>query len=367
VSGSKSTRRQFLRGHSALEAVGDLKGGALPVESGPASAADVKSGAYLLEVSRDAMACTFAVYLNAGQHDSAAEAAVAALEQVALLEEQMSVYREHSEVSRLNRLAANQAIEVEAGLFALLQRAVEIHGETDGAFDITSGPLSKVWGFYRRAGGIPDETSLAEALSRVGTQWLELDHQRRTVRFGKQGLEINLGGIGKGYALDVCADQLARDGVGDVLIHGGHSSVLARGSRVGPQAPAGGGWLVGIRHPLRPERRLAEIVLRDRALGTSGSAAQSFIYQGKRYGHILDPRRGRPADKLLSATVIAPRAADADALATAYYVLGVEAALAHCGRHPQLAALLICESSRRGAIELHTANLDAADWRRLEA
>lgn len=365
MSGRKTTRRQFLKGEAAIEAVGELADDIAPLEAGPPSAAArPPAGAYLIEVSREAMACKFAVYLNAGQHEHAAEAAVAALDRVDALEDQLTVYREHSEVSRLNQTAAAAPVDVEAGLFGLLLRALEIHRETDGAFDITSGPLSKVWGFYRRAGSVPDDASLAEALSRVGGQSIELDAQRQTVHFTRPGGEINLGGIGKGYALDVVARQLADAGVGDFLIHGGHSSVLARGSRIGPLAPESGGWIVGVKHPLRPEQRLAEVSLRNRALGTSGSAAQSFFHQGRRYGHILDPRTGRPADKLLSATVIAPSAADADALATAFYVLGVEPALTWCERHAEVSTILIAEGSRRGGVEIHHANLRDEDWRR---
>ncbi|MEQ8785647.1 MAG: FAD:protein FMN transferase [Pirellulaceae bacterium] len=380
MSPRKSTRRQFLRGEAAIDAVADLADGiaaetppGAPGASGvgearsqPPPVADAASAAYLLEVSRDAMACKFALYLNAGQHGGAAERCVEALDRLEPLEQQMSVYREQSEVSRLNRTAAEQPVEVEPGLAALFARAIEHWRQTGGAFDMTAGPLSKVWGFYRRAGGVPDEAALAEALSRVGTQRLDFDAEERTIHFQTPGMEINLGGIGKGHALDDGARHLTSEGVSDFLFHGGHSSVLARGSRLGPNAPAGGGWLVGVRHPLRPERRLAEIVLRDRALGTSGSASQSFYYQGKRYGHILDPRNGWPADRLLSATVITASAADADALATAFYVMGVEAAFDYCRRHAGVAALLVSPGKRRGTIELHDIGLEADQWRQLE-
>jgi thiamine biosynthesis lipoprotein len=369
----ETTRRQFLRGESAIDAVADLADGIAegtsPSAAAPRGAAEIGSdaadSAYLLESSRDAMACKFALYLNAGQHGGAAERCVEALDRLEPLEAQMSVYREQSEVSRINRTAAEGPVEVEAGLAALFDRAIGHWRETDGAFDMTAGPLSKVWGFYRRAGGVPDQAALAEALARVGTQRLDFNAAERTIRFHTAGMEINLGGIGKGHALDECARYLTSEGVPDFLFHGGHSSVLARGSRIGPRAPDGGGWIVGLRHPLRPERRLAEIILRDRALGTSGSAAQSFYYQGKRYGHILDPRTGWPADRVLSATVITPSAADADALATAFYVLGVEAAFDYCRRHQHIAALLVTQGPRRGTIQLHDIGLDAGDWREL--
>src|SRR5262249_4156409 len=144
------------------------------------------------------------------------------------------------------------------------------------------------------------------------------------VRLDRAGVEINLGSIGKGYALDRMAELLVAEGIENFLIHGGNSSVLGRG--VGQESGVRSqeleeteretrGWWVGLRHPLVPERRIGEICLRDRALGTSGSGTQFFVHEGKRYGHILDPRTGRPAEGTLSTTVAAPTGAEADALA----------------------------------------------------
>ncbi len=128
-------------------------------------------------------------------------------------------------------------------------------------------------------------------------------------------------------------------------------------------ASATGAWTVGLRHPLRPDRRLAEVRLRDRALGTSGSGTQFFTHRGQRYGHILDPRTGWPVQGMLSTTVLAPTAAAADALSTAFYVMGVDASLAYCQAHPDVSALLIAAGDRPGAIALHTANLGDDQWR----
>jgi thiamine biosynthesis lipoprotein len=141
------------------------------------------------------------------------------------------------------------------------------------------------------------------------------------VRFLRPGVEINPGAIGKGWAIDRAVESLAAAGVASVLVHGGQSSVRARGTQ-GPAVEGRHGWRVGLRHPLRPGRRLATITLDDRALGTSGSGTQFFIDRGRRVGHILDPRTGLPAEGVISATVLAESAADADALATALYVLG---------------------------------------------
>jgi FAD:protein FMN transferase len=341
------------------------------------------------------MAGEFEVCLNAGQYASGAEVAFAALDLLGPLEEQMSVFRPESEISRINLLAAEQPVEVEPRLFGLLEWAMQLHRETHGAYDITAGPLWEAWGFARRAGAVPSAEQLAEARSRVGGHFVELDSQHRTIRFLRPGVKINLGSIGKGYAVDRCAERMRAAGIGDFLLHGGRSSVLARGSRglgqVGclpgrpdgqsavqpdcpsaPQCNAAGpslaplaapGWTVGIRDPLHPDRRLGAVCLRDRALGTSGSQFQSFRHQGRRYGHILDPRTGWPAEGVLSATVLAPTASAADALSTAFFVLGPRAALEYCRHHSHIAAVLVCPSERAPGWEIHSAGMEETGFR----
>jgi thiamine biosynthesis lipoprotein len=367
----KSNRRQFLTGGAAIEALREVVDAADPA-SVPAAAGDPAGarpapavGAHLLKIGRRAMACEFEVVLNANRQAVATEVAIEVLDLIDALEDQLTVYRGHSEVSQINRRAADERVLVETRLAKLLAEAVRLNQVTDGAFDITAGPLVKVWGFYRRQGRVPAEGELRQALQLVGARWLELDVQACTIHFARPGMEINLGGIGKGYALDRCAERLREAGVDDFLLHGGLSSVLAHGSRADAR-DSGGGWTVGIRHPLRPQRRLAEVCLRDRALGTSGSGTQHFHHRGRRYGHILDPRTGQPAEGVLSATVLAPTAAVADALATALCVLGLDRSKELIARHPSLAALLVGPGSRSGAVELHTFGLDDQDWRPIE-
>lgn len=355
---SRSNRRQFLQGKSAAEAVSDLLDRGLPESGLPeGSAAAASSDRYLLQFGRRAMACPFEVFFNVGQYPAAADAAMAALELIDRLEAQMTVFRDDSEIARLNRVASAQPVEVEPRLFDLLRRAVELHRQTEGALDITSGPLTKVWGFYRRQGALPTDHDFADARQRVGSQWIELDETARTVRFLQPGMELNLGAIGKGHALDRAAEGLLAAGIDDFLWHAGNSSVLARGCGAGGQ-----GWKVDVRHPLRPERPIAEIRLRDRALGTSGAGTQFFRHRGRRYGHILDPRTGQPADGVYSATVLAENAADADALATALYVLGPERAAAWCRAHPEIGLLMVVPGAGAKQIELVTAGLAEDDY-----
>ena len=120
--------------------------------------------------------------------------------------------------------------------------------------------------------------------------------------------------------------------------------------------------MIGLRHPIWPEKYLAEIYLCDQALGTSGTARQAFIHQGKRYGHIINPKTGMPSEGILSSTVLAPTAAEADALATSFYVMGVEKSLDFCEQHSQYAAIIVCPGKKPGTIEVHTTGLEDDDW-----
>jgi thiamine biosynthesis lipoprotein len=190
-----------------------------------------------------------------------------------------------------------------------------------------------------------------------------LDEDQATIAFRRSGITVHFNCIGKGYALDRMAELLDDGRVGDYLLHGGKSSVLARGDQ--PGQPSGSGWTIGLKHPLRPAERLAEFVLRDRSLSTSGSGTQFFRRRGRQYGHILDPRTGRPVEGIFSATVIAPTATEADALSTAFYVMGPEKTAAFCANRPDLAAVLICPASREQEVHLHVVGLDNDEWRRL--
>ena len=350
----QTPRRDFLLGKLAG---GGPEGGRSDNTPPPSRSAE---GSYLLHITRAAMACEFEICLPAPRYAGHTEVALEALDLVEQLESQMSVFRQSSEICRINRTAAQRAVEVEPRLFKVLEAAMELYRQTEGAYDITAGPLWEVWGFARRAGAIPSPEQLAEARSRVGGHLVELDPERETIRFLRPGVQLSLGSVGKGYAVDRCGEQLRIGGVCDFLIHGGNSSVLARGSRDAVEGDRssladtttgtvpgeaaghrGEGWTVGIRDPLHPERRLGELRLCDRALGTSGAQFQSFRHRGRRYGHILDPRTGWPAEGVLSVTVLAPTAARADALSTAFYVMGPRAAVAWCREHPEIAAVVV--------------------------
>jgi thiamine biosynthesis lipoprotein len=331
-------RRDFLDPRHLVTAAAPLLGPAL---EDVAPSAEPCEEIALLRLGWRAMATTFEIVLPF-ETPLAMQAGNEAFALLDALEEQLTVYRDSSEMCKLNRLAWRRAVRVEAGLFALLEQAARIHQESDGAFDVTAGALIKAWGFFRGPRRVPSEVERAEALARVGMQHVELDALRRSVRYHRPGLEINLGSIGKGYALDRMGDLLAkRRNLPAVLLHGGSSSVYARGDPHGD----GKGWRIRIRHPWTPDRCLASVWLRDRALGTSAATFQHLEHEGKKLGHILDPRTGWPAGGMASVSVVAPTGAEADALSTAFYVGGVEVAKRYCSAHPGIGAILLAEGS----------------------
>jgi thiamine biosynthesis lipoprotein len=313
---------------------------------------------HTLVVGREAMACRFEVVFNVGEVPDATELGVAALDLVDEIEATISIYREESELSRLNAGAAAGWQPVSDELHGLLTLARELHDRTGGGFDIAAGAIVRAWGFLRRQGRTPTDDELAAALAASEMRHVELDPAGRRMRFTRPGVEINPGAIGKGWAVDRASDALAAAGVPSMLVHGGQSSVRARGIH-GPALPGRRGWPVGLRHPLFPGRRLATIALEDRALGTSGSATQFFVDRGRRLGHILDPRTGRPAEGVLSATVIAPTAAVADALSTAAYVLGVAGLETIAPPGGDVAAILVLPGRSPASVRVVMANVAA--------
>ena len=312
-----------------------------------------------LRVTTDAMAGQFEIFLNAGRKDDSTEAALKALELPAKIESQLSIFQSASMISRVNLLAAEMPVKVDADVFELLTFCKQLYEETDGAFDPTAGPLSDVWGFSRREGRLPSDEELQEARRAVGMELVELDAATQTVHFAKPGVKLNLGAVGKGYAIDRLVESMVGQGINDFMIHAGMSSVASRGC-FGPHS----GWSVGVHDPLHHGQRLAEIWLHNQALATSGSEKQFFRYRGRRLSHIIDPRTGQPAEGLLSVTLLTPSAATADALATAMFVLGADWSLAYVDAHPEMAVLLV-KPGQGNQVELISRGFEAGELKLL--
>lgn len=297
-----------------------------------------------LTVARRAMACEFSAILPGGTK-SAMAAGLAALDEIDRLEARLSVFVGDSELSRVNRDAAERPVQVAADLYELLRLALALSHATGGAFDAAAAALLCAWGFQGGPRRVPGEAERQAALAASGSTQVALDDGRRTIRFRRAGMGFNLGAIGKGYAIDRAVGVMVREfGVRNVLVQGGQSSLRAEGAP--PAEPRG--WKVEIGDPAGGPRPIARVHLLNRALGTSGAANQFFESGGKRWGHILDPRSGWPAERLQSASVVARTAAEADALSTAFFVMGAEGARQFCRRHPGLGAVLVHPGNGRG-------------------
>jgi len=329
-------RRDFLRPRQLAQSAGQVLGALQQLNQAPPV-----EEALLLRLARRAMATTFAVLLPFDTpHPTLLGADVFGL--LDELEEQLTVYRDTSEVCGLNRLAGRREVPVEPRLYELLAMAARISQETEGAFDITAGAIIKAWGFVRGPRRVPTEAERQRAVTCAGMHHVTLSPQSRSVRFRRPGLELNLGSIGKGYSIDRVAEMLrSRWRLRSGLLHGGFSSVYAIGTAPGND----GGWQIGIRHPWDEHRRLAVLRLRDRALGNSAATYQYLEHEGRKLGHVLDPRTGWPAAGIASASVLAPTAALADALSTAFYVGGLDLARRYCDKHPEVGALLLSEDA----------------------
>ncbi len=322
--------------------------------------AGVPVGGHTVRVATRAMACEFSVIMNPGSHDHVSTVGDV-LEMVHEIEGWLSVYKPNSEISHINRLAATEPVRLRPDLYELLKTARQLHQQTNGAFDIAAGAQIQLWRDCRAEQRIPTAEELDTVLSRSGSHHLDLDDEASTVAFDTNGLQLDPGAIGKGFALDEAAAWLRKteDGPQSFLVHGGHSSLVARGQDFGKT-----GGPVGMGNPLFTKKRLGTVLLRDQAMSTSGSNIQFFRHEGRRYGHILDPRTATPVEGMLSVTVLADSAATADALSTAFFVLGVETARIVCDNLSNVGAILVPfpESGKRVSPTIIGVPFDQIFW-----
>ncbi len=276
-------------------------------------------------LARHAMATRFELVLVGNDPVALRAAGEEALDEIERLEAQLSLYRPTSEIAHLNAQAAVRPVCVEPGLFRLLQHAKRLSGETDGAFDITVAPLMRCWGFTGGTGQLPDPEALARAKAVVGMHLVELDEGNFTVRFAKPGMMLDLGAIGKGYALERAAALLLEAGVSNALLHGGTSTVCALGKPAEADA-----WRVAVELPPQegsgdPQPQpVAVVPLVNESLSVSAVWGKAFVAEGRTYGHVIDPRLGEPVQRAVLAAVVLPSATETDALSTALLTSGPE-------------------------------------------
>ncbi len=305
-----------------------------------------------VRMRRHSMATDIEVLYGSYEDAKARETGMAVLNEIDRIENVLSIWQEDSELTQVNKKAAQEPVQVSTEIFDMVKLAKEIHHETEGAYDITSTVLSRCWGFFNRSGNLPTQDQIDEALSKTGSEHIVLDEENQTIYFTKEGIEISPASLGKGLAMDYALRLANQRGLKDVLIHGGFSSVSASGAPAWKEA-----WQFHIRNPLDPDNPLAMVNLRDQSFSSSGVQEQHFIYEGRTYGHIIDPRTGWPADEMLSANVIAPTALQAEALSTAFFVMGVEKTLKYCENHKDIGVLILCPPDENGQAGIITSNL----------
>jgi thiamine biosynthesis lipoprotein len=275
------------------------------------------------EATAELMGCTFGVAVYGPHRDALAHHVESAFDEARKIDGWLSNYRSDSELSRLNRAATEAPVPVSDELFELLSKAIEFSRASEGAFDMTVGRLVRAWGFYDGDGKLPDARELVSARQTVGYRLIELDAERKTVRFTRSEVELDPGGIGKGYAVDRMVAVLRAAGVQSGLVNACHSSVYALGTP--PEDPRG--WLMEIDNPAGGAAE--KVFLNDQSLSTSGSQEKFFEAGGQIYSHILDPRTGNPAEGVLAVSVIAPTALESEVWSTAIFVNGLQWASRH--------------------------------------
>jgi thiamine biosynthesis lipoprotein len=267
------------------------------------------------------MATRFEIVLHGDNPASLRAAGEEALRLVEQLEAELSLFRVGSEIARLNARAAYEPVRVTPVVFALLQQAHKLSEQTGGAFDITVAPLVRCWGFMGGEGRMPRPEEVAEARAKVGMHLVQLNPGDFTVRFAREGVMLDLGAIGKGYAIERAAEVLREAGVTSALLHGGTSSVQAIGQPRGEEC-----WKIAIETPSttpdKPPSLLATVQLHDEAMSVSSVQEHSFQTGGRTFGHVIDPRTGEPAIGTVLAAVVLPSATETDALSTALLTLG---------------------------------------------
>ncbi|HEX3798850.1 MAG TPA: FAD:protein FMN transferase [Verrucomicrobiae bacterium] len=296
-------------------------------------------------LARNAMATRFELLLH-GENEAALRAAgEEALGEIDRVESQLSLYLPTSEIAHVNARAAAEPVRVSPNVFHLLEHCRQLTHETKNAFDISLGALTRCWGFMGGLGRVPTSDEINTARERTGMRHVELNPENFTVRFKVPGVILDLGAIGKGYAIERAVGLLREAGITSALIHGGTSSVYGIGSPPGTDA-----WQITLDCPEppagteKPQKSDLLVTLRDEALSVSGNQEKSFQQEGKTYGHIMHSRPGMPASGIMLAAVAMPSVTESDALSTAAFLMGAHAFVSIAASRPKMRAWFITDS-----------------------
>lgn len=331
-----------------------VKLGALPTlkttdfATPPTRAADAAFDLY--RTVHPAMGTEYSLYLYAASRAEAGAIADSAFHEIDRVEDLLSNYRESSELSRINREASAEDVTTDPETFRFLEMSLAWSARSGGAFDLTVGRLLKAWGFFEGHGKVPPAEELAEARGQVGWQKVKLDKTQRTVRFLAPGIELDPGGIGKGYAVDRAVKVLRECGVSSALLSAGSSTIYAVGA-----PPGESGWKVRVPCPYNAETTVSTAMLRDTSLSTANRSEKYFVDAGHLYGSIMNPQTLRPVEGMLQTTVISPSATDSDALSNVLFVQQLNDRALLLEQRPQDSALVIFENQ-------HTTKYETTRW-----
>lgn len=258
--------------------------------------------------------CEVQIYdSNSSRANKAIAAALDEMQRVDLL---LSNYNAESELSKVNREASRRPVRAVPELYEFFRRCRNFYNETAGAFDPTVGPLVRAWGFFTSHPARPSDADITEARAKSGFDKVVLNDENSTVFYKVIGLELDPGGIGKGYAVDKAVEVLKKKGVRSALVSAGGSTLYAIG-----RPPGRDSWRIAIKNPTNAEMPFALVLLRDDSVSTSGVSEKSVQIDGHRYSHIFDPRTGAPVEEVCQVSVVAATATESDALTKAAFIL----------------------------------------------
>lgn len=282
------------------------------------------------------MGTLFRIELYAEDEQQAQRAFRAAFDRIAELDDILSDYKPDSELNRLCRSGVRRPVKVSSDLFRVVSASQKLATDSGGAFDITLGPLTHLWREARKANHVPDEAAIRQAGSLCGFRKLHLDETQQAVELDQEGMQLDVGGIAKGYAADEALAVLSKIGI--------HSALIAASGDLAFSGPPPGqaGWKIGIDSFDSAEMPFTRVLrLANGAVSTSGASEQHLDVDGKRYSHIIDPKSARGLTRPIVVTIVARYGIDSDGLSTAVSVLGAEQGLAFVERHPGVAALIM--------------------------
>jgi thiamine biosynthesis lipoprotein len=299
-------------------------------------------------VHRFLMGTSMTIEASGGDPVSRAAAIDEAFAAMAEVDRLMSNYRADSELTQVNQRAAREPVPVSDALFSVLSAAQMVSEKSGGAFDVTVGPLMRLWGFFTRQGHVPSTAELEAVKPLIGSRQMLLDARARTVQFTRAGVEIDLGGIAKGFAVELAGGVLKRHGLSGFVDAGGNQYFV--GTPIGKSR-----WQVGIEDPDTQGRLLGVLDVPGGAVATSGGYHNFFTVNGTRYGHIIDPRTLQPTERSLSVTVVSADATLADALTKPAFILGANEGLALVESFPNTQAIIAARKPG-GGVSLTMSN-----------